>query len=171
VWVEFVIEITQDGSGFLLKTSMRLSHPIDEVFRFFADATNLERITPASLSFKVLTEGPIEMAEGTLIDYRLKVHGLPLKWRSEITCWDPPCRFVDEQRKGPYHYWIHEHRFEAEGDTTVVHDRVRYGVPGGRFVNRFFVSRDLRSIFTFRTQALKEHFARQDNTNKLASHE
>jgi ligand-binding SRPBCC domain-containing protein len=90
----------------------------DEVFAFFADAGNLERLTPPLLSFSILTPRPIAMRPGTLIDYRLKVRGIPIRWRSEITVWEPPVRFVDEQRKGPYRLWHHTHEFaEQDGGT------------------------------------------------------
>jgi ligand-binding SRPBCC domain-containing protein len=104
---------------YTLQTRIDLAAPLSEVFPFFADAYNLERITPSFLSFKVLTPAPIEMRPGTLIDYRLRVRGAPLRWRSEITAWEPPYRFVDEQRRGPYRAWIHEHRFEERDGRTI----------------------------------------------------
>jgi ligand-binding SRPBCC domain-containing protein len=152
-------EISNDGKGFLLRSSMRVPRPREDVFAFFADARNLQRITPSSLHFDILTKGPIEMREGTRIDYRLRVHRIPLRWRSAITAWEPPYRFVDEQEKGPYRRWIHEHTFEEEGDSTLVHDRIRYRIFGGGLINRLFVSRDLRSIFEFRARALRDIFA------------
>ena len=143
---------------------MSVPRPLVDVFSFFADARNLQRITPPTLRFDVLTEGPIEMRQGTLIDYRLRVHGIPLRWQSEITTWDPPFCFVDEQRKGPYRWWVHEHTFEEQDGSTLVHDRVRYSVLGGRLVNRLLVRRDLNSIFTFRSRALRHIF-----TNAMTS--
>ena len=101
-----------------LRTQVRLPRPIDEVFPFFADAHNLETLTPPWLKFHVLTPKPIAMAVGTKIDYKLRIRGLPLRWRSEITAWEPPFRFQDEQLRGPYRQWIHEHTFqEADGMT------------------------------------------------------
>ncbi len=152
------IEIVPDGKGFLLVASMRVPRPIAEVFDFFSNARNLERLTPPSLRFHVLTEGPIEMAEGTRIDYQLKVHKIPIRWQSEITAWEPPYRFVDEQSRGPYRWWVHEHLFEEQGEFTFVRDRVRYAAPGGRLMNRLFVARDLRKIFAFRAKALADVF-------------
>lgn len=148
-----------DRGGSLLHGEQWLPAPLEVVFAFFADASRLEEITPASLSFHVETPGPIEMVAGTLIDYRLRVHGIPLRWRSEITVWEPPLRFVDVQRIGPYRHWEHEHTFRAADGGTLVGDTVHYAVPGGSLVNRLFVKRDLERIFAHRQQVLGEHFA------------
>jgi ligand-binding SRPBCC domain-containing protein len=99
------------------------------------------------------------MHMGLLIDYRMRIHGIPVRWQSEITLWDPPRRFVDEQRRGPYRLWIHEHTFEAEGNSTLVRDRVQYAVPGGWLVQRLFVGRDVGRIFAYRRQKLAEVFS------------
>ena len=131
----------------------------DTVFAFFSDATNLERLTPPWLRFHIVTEQPIVMRAGLLIDYRLRVHLVPLRWQSEITDWEPPFRFVDEQRKGPYRYWRHEHRFVEcgeDGSGTAVYDQVRYAVRGGGLVNRLFVAPDIERIFAFRRDRLRE---------------
>ncbi len=161
--------ISKDGSGFLLLSRMCLPRPLADVFSFFADARNLQRITPPSLSFDVLAEGPIEMSQGTRIDYRLRVHRIPLRWQSEITTWEPPFRFVDEQRKGPYRWWIHEHTFQKQDGSTLIQDRVRYSVLGGRLVNRFLVGRDLHSIFAFRSQALRSIFSEETTAEALGA--
>jgi ligand-binding SRPBCC domain-containing protein len=144
---------------FKLEAELWLPRPRDEVFRFFADAFNLEALTPPWLKFEVLTPRPIEMRVGLRIDYRLRLRGLPLRWQSEITAWEPPVRFVDEQRRGPYRAWIHEHTFEEEDGGTLARDVVRYDVIGGRLVNRFFVRRDVEKIFGFRQEKLLEIFA------------
>lgn len=139
-----------------LETSIFLPRAREEVFAFFADAGNLELLTPPWLNFSILTPQPIPMREGTRIQYRLRLHGVPLHWESEITCWEPPLRFVDEQRRGPYRLWVHEHRFEEEKGGTRGSDRVRYAVLGGELINRLFVAPDLDRIFTFRKRKMLE---------------
>ena len=125
-----------------------------DVFSFFADAFQLERITPDWLHFAVLASRPLDIQAGTLIDYRLRLHGLPLRWKTRIRDWEPPFRFVDEQLKGPYRRWHHEHTFLEAGPNTVVRDIVDYRVPGGALIHRLFVKHDLRKIFRFRQEAL-----------------
>jgi len=95
---------------------------------------------------------------GTRIEYRLRLHGIPLRWRSRISDWDPPRRFVDVQERGPYRLWRHEHVFERREGGTLVRDRVEYAVPGGWVVDRLFVRRDLARIFEYRSRALQELF-------------
>ena len=141
---------------FTLRNEVWLPRPIGEVFDFFADAYNLEALTPPMLKFEVLTPAPILMAVGTLIDYRLRLRGIPIRWQSEITAWEPPLRFVDEQRHGPYSLWVHEHIFEEKDGETLARDIVEYAVPGGALANRLFVARDVRRIFEYRTKRLLE---------------
>jgi ligand-binding SRPBCC domain-containing protein len=143
---------------FKLETELWLPRRPEQVFPFFADAFNLEAITPPWLHFEVLTPRPIQMRAGLRIDYRLRLRGLPLRWQSEITVWDPPCRFVDEQRRGPYRAWIHEHLFEERNGGTLARDLVQYGVLGGWLVNRLFVRRDVERILRFRQTRLREMF-------------
>ena len=137
-----------------------------ELFPFFADARNLQLITPPWLRFSVLTEGEISMAEGTRIDYRLGWRGLPLRWQSEITAWEPPLRFVDEQRRGPYRLWVHEHLFSERDGGTLVEDRVTYGVPGGLLAQRLMVGADVERIFAFGREALLDRFGRVRGANE-----
>jgi ligand-binding SRPBCC domain-containing protein len=132
------------------------------VFAFFADAHNLERITPPFLKFEVLTQGAIVMRPGALIDYRLRLRGVPLNWRTEITSWDPPRQFTDVQLRGPYRQWDHTHTFDDEDGGTMARDRVLYRLPGPdvftRVVNAVMVAPDTRTIFTYRHAALEDAF-------------
>ncbi len=143
---------------FEFHAAVRLPKPLAEVFPFFSDAGNLETLTPPWLSFEVLTPRPIEMTPGTLIDYRLKMRGIPIRWKSEITAWEPPYRFVDEQRRGPYSLWVHEHLFREVDGQTVAEDHIQYAVPGGALVHALFVRRDVERIFAFRKQKMQELF-------------
>ncbi|HEX4351328.1 MAG TPA: SRPBCC family protein [Polyangiales bacterium] len=135
--------------------------PRSEVFAFFADPMNLERLTPPFLGFHMLTKTPIEMREGTLIDYRISVHGIPLRWRTLIERYDPERSFVDVQLRGPYRSWRHTHTFVETPDGTLVSDRVEYAVPFGplgRIANTLLVERDLTRIFEFRRQTMETLF-------------
>lgn len=145
--------------AYVLETELFVPLAIERVFDFFADARNLQRITPPFLRFIVLTPSPIDLKAGTLIDYRLRVRGIPLKWQSEISVWQPPHRFVDEQRRGPYRYWHHEHIFKSVEGGTLVRDEVTYETPGGAIVNACLVAPDLRRVFEYRSQTLKTIFA------------
>lgn len=142
---------------FTLRRSLWVPRPLEEVFSFFSNARNLERITPKWLNFRTVNR-PEAMVEGAHIKHKLKIRGIPLTWVSEITEWDPPYGFVDEQKKGPYRLWRHEHRFREERDGTVCEDVVQYAVPGGELVNRFLVAPDLKKLFDFRQDKLKKIF-------------
>jgi ligand-binding SRPBCC domain-containing protein len=141
------------------RAELWLPRPPAEIFPFFADAGNLQTITPPWLHFRIVTPTPIVMGVGTLIDYRLRVHGLPIRWRSRISAWDPPRFFSDEQIRGPYRMWMHEHTFEPSGEGTLVRDVVRFAAPGGKIVHRLFVRRDVHRIFAFRAEALRKIFS------------
>ena len=131
----------------------------DKVFAFFSDAQNLDSITPPWLHFRTLTRGSGEMRPGMLMDHRLRLHGFPLRWRSKITDWDPPARFVDEQVSGPYRLWIHEHRFEERNNGTLVRDHVCHGVLFDFLIHRLFIRPDIERIFGYREKKLREIFA------------
>jgi ligand-binding SRPBCC domain-containing protein len=143
---------------FELQTAQLLPRPPAEVFPFFGSAENLEVLTPPGLGFQILTPLPLALGAGTLLDYRIRLHGIPIRWRTRITAWEPPHRFVDEQLRGPYRLWVHEHTFAAVPGGTRAADRVRYAVPGGRLVNRLLVERDLRQIFAYRNLKIREVF-------------
>ena len=144
-----------------LHSELWLPREPSEVFPFFADAANLQRITPPWLHFEMLTRAPLEMRVGTLIDYRLRIRGFPVRWRSEITVWDPPHRFVDEQRRGPYRLWVHEHTFTALTGGTLVGDTVSYAVRFGVLVHKLMVAPDLRRIFDYRKRRIEELIGRR----------
>jgi ligand-binding SRPBCC domain-containing protein len=138
-----------------LERRQYLDHPLETVFAFFAEARNLERITPSWLSFHVVEGKAIEMGVGTLIDYRLRVHRVPLSWTSRIDEWESGRGFVDRQLSGPYRLWHHRHSFQPSGRGTLVVDEVDYELPLGRLgelAHRLFVRRDLERIFDFRQQ-------------------
>ena len=130
----------------------------EALFPFFADAANLDALTPPWLHFRIVTPPPIVLREGALIDYRLRVRGLPLRWRTRINEWNPPHTFVDEQVRGPYRLWIHVHLFEAHDGGTLATDHVRYAVPFDFLVHRWLVRRDVESIFQYRAEALRKRF-------------
>jgi ligand-binding SRPBCC domain-containing protein len=136
-----------------LERSQRVERPLDEVFDFFADAANLEALTPDFLRFSIRTPLPIVMHEGARIEYRLHLFGLPLRWRTVISVWEPGRRFVDEQASGPYASWRHTHTFEAADGGTIVRDVVDYAMPFGalgHLAHTLFVGATLERIFTYR---------------------
>lgn len=145
------------GGEHRLRAVTDLPLPPETVFPFFAAAENLERITPPELAFEIVTPGPIEIAEGTLIDYRLRLFGVPFPWRTRITGWDPPRAFTDEQVRGPYRLWVHTHTFTETADGTRMEDRVRFRLPlGGAGALALPVVRwQLRRIFDYRASALR----------------
>jgi ligand-binding SRPBCC domain-containing protein len=140
----------------VLRREQRLPGTPEEVFPFFADAGNLEAITPDWLGFRVVTPRPIEMRRGALIEYRLRLHGVPLAWLTRIEEWEPGVRFVDAQLSGPYALWHHAHEFLPDGDGgTLMRDTVHYALPLGplgEVARRLFVTRDLAAIFDHRAR-------------------
>jgi len=146
---------------FHLERSQRVPRPLPEVFAFYANAENLEVLTPRFLRFRILSPTPIEMKAGARIDYQLSLFGVPMRWRTRITGWEPGIRFVDEQESGPYASWRHTHTFEADGDGTLIHDHVSYALPFGALgvlAHGLFVRRTLGRIFDFRREAVARVF-------------
>lgn len=146
---------------------MFLPQPIDVVFDFFSNAENLEAITPPWLNFRIVTPTPIDIRQGTIIDYRLKVRGLPVKWQTLISDWHPPYRFTDQALRSPYRTWIHEHTFEPHEGGTICRDKVTYDIPGGPLrplVHQWFVEKDVNRIFQYRAEQLHERFGDQTPT-------
>lgn len=141
----------------VLHRQMTLNLPGGEVFAFFADAENLERITPPELHFRIISPRPVPVSKGTIIDYRLRLFHIPFGWRTRITRWRPPHHFVDEQIKGPYRLWIHSHQFREENGTTRIIDRVEYQLPWYPFGECFhpWVKLELDRIFHYRRQAIR----------------
>lgn len=135
--------------------------PLDQVFEFFSGARNLEELTPPWLRFSVLTPEPIEMRAGTLIEYRLRVRSVPLRWVSRIEEWQPGRRFVDRQLRGPYRLWCHTHEFEAHPQGTLIRDNLRYELPLGplgALAHAVVVRRDLERVFDYRLQRIERRF-------------
>lgn len=150
----------------VLEREQVLPGPPEEVFPFFAEAHNLETITPPLLRFRVVTPEPIEMRVGTTIQYRLRLHGVPVNWLTSIQAWQPPSRFVDVQLRGPYALWHHTHSFDPDGDgggATRMRDTVRYALPLGalgELAHRAFVRRDVEAIFAFRHDEVARRMGR-----------
>ncbi|MGB7762996.1 MAG: SRPBCC family protein [Bryobacteraceae bacterium] len=145
-----------------LRREQWIPRPVDKVFAFLSDAGNREEITPPWLGFRILTPGPIRIAAGTKLRYRLSLHGLPVRWTTDIRRWEPPFCFIDVQLSGPYRLWHHTHRFEAHDGGTRMTDVVRCRLPFGiigRAVHTFQVRRDVERIFDYRFQRIGELFA------------
>ena len=143
---------------FRLEKEQWIDQPIETVFAFFADPGNLQKITPPWMSFRITSCSTPEIEQGTILEYALRVRGLPMKWVSQITVWEPPFRFVDEQLHGPYRRWHHEHTFDDHDDRTRIGDLVDYAVPGGRLIEKLLVRRDLAKIFQYRFETLAAQF-------------
>jgi ligand-binding SRPBCC domain-containing protein len=146
---------------YLLRREQWINRPIDEVFAFFADARNLEEITPTWVGFKILSMSTDSIEEGTMIRYRLRLHGIPVHWRTNICEWNPPYSFRDEQTSGPYKEWRHTHTFEAHGSRTKMMDEVQYSLPFGilgRIVHSLKVRNDVSRIFDYRRERIDKLF-------------
>jgi hypothetical protein len=145
---------------YMLRTRTRLKVSVDNLWPFFSAAGNLGLITPPDMGFRV-TRPPEEMRDGTIIEYRIQVGGLPMSWRTQIECWRPGVCFVDSQTAGPYRSWWHEHHFEPDGEDTVMEDRVYYNPPMGllgRIANWLFIQWELRRIFGYRADRIRFRF-------------
>jgi hypothetical protein len=146
---------------FRLERALFLPRPRAEVFAFFSDACNLERITPAFVHFQIFTPAPIPLRAGTLIDYELRLYGIRFQWQTRIESFDPPVSFVDSQVRGPYKLWRHTHTFEEVPGGTQMRDSVDYALPMGAFdaaARWLFVRRSLNKIFDYRNAAIGEIF-------------
>lgn len=155
----------KDGST-LLRATQWVPRPLEEVFRFFSQPENLQTLTPSHVRFQLLSDTPVDMREGLELSYKLRVKGIPIRWTSRITVWDPPHAFADIQLKGPYRTWDHTHTFERDGSGTRVVDEVHYSAPGFRWMERHLVRPDIRKIFAFRHHTLETLF--QDAVPNLA---
>lgn len=154
-----------------LTREITLDRPREEVFDFFADAGNLERITPPELKFHIVTPHPIAIEKGTRIDYELRMRGIPVSWRTEISLWEPPFKFVDRQLRGPYRQWVHTHTFTAIGpDRTLIEDEVRYRLPLDPLgdILHFWVRSELEYIFDFRQTAVEQILGNDLGANSLS---
>lgn len=139
-----------------------VNKPIEEAFEFFSDATNLERITPSQLSFKIKSQSTEDIQEGTEFVYKLKIHGFPATWKTMITNWDPPFQFVDYQLKGPYQVWFHNHLFVPTDSGTLLIDEVKFILPMpwiSNYLVAWFIKRDVSQIFDHRFHYMKQYYA------------
>ncbi|MEO8877899.1 MAG: SRPBCC family protein [Polyangiaceae bacterium] len=146
----------------VLEREQLIERPRHELFEFFSDAANLEKLTPGSMSFKIKTPQPITMQQGTLIDYEIRLFGVPMKWRTLIDVWEPEARFVDLQLRGPYTLWRHTHTFEEVEGGTLVRDHVEYTLPLGplgSIAHAVFVRKQLKTIFDFRAETMRTIFS------------
>ena len=146
---------------FEISTKQYINKPLEVVFEFFSKPENLEMITPASLSFNILTPTPIKMGKGSLIDYTIRLFGIPIHWRTLISDYEPPFRFVDQQIKGPYTFWHHTHTFQSVDGGVEIIDKVKYSLPMGwlgTLVHSIWVRKDLEKIFEYRKTVIQDYF-------------
>ena len=148
------------NSDHRLEVRQTVAATLPEVFAFFSDAGNLQRLTSPELDFSIVTPLPIKMHVGTLIEYRLKLYGMPFLWKTLISRWEPPHCFVDEQLKGPYRLWVHTHRFTETDEGTEIHDHVRYRLPVWPLGESALplVKVQLDKIFAYRRQVIDDLF-------------
>jgi ligand-binding SRPBCC domain-containing protein len=146
---------------FEISTKQYINKPLEVVFEFFSKPENLEMITPASLSFNILTPTPIKMGKGSLIDYTIRLFGIPIHWRTLISDYEPPFRFVDQQIKGPYTFWHHTHTFQSVDGRVEIIDKVIYSLPMGwlgTLAHSIWVRKDLEKIFDYRKNVIQNYF-------------
>lgn len=161
--LEHIFELSESNRSIddYFSTQQWVPASIEKVFGFFSDEKNLERITPPLLNFSVEKKSTAEIGQGTLIDYKLKIHGFPAKWRTRIETWNPPHEFTDTQLKGPYSKWYHTHTFESFRGGVLMKDRVLYRLPMGflgRLGGLWLVKRDVDEIFNYRRKVIREMF-------------
>ena len=155
-------------SRFQFKAEQRFDKSLSEVFEFFSHAENLELITPPWLNFKILTALPIKMQTGTIIDYQIKLYGIPFRWKTEINFWEPPEVFIDTQIKGPYSIWIHEHRFAEQDGQTIMTDTVNYDIAAGFLslpIHKLFLKKQIEKIFAYRRETINRYLAETYDKN------
>ena len=158
---------------FQLNKTQVINDSIDNVFDFFSKPENLKIITPEKLSFNILTPAPIDMNKGTVIDYTIRLFGIPVHWRTLITKYNPPYEFVDEQIKGPYNFWHHTHKFKKVDGGVEISDRVIYSIPMGiigSVLHFIWIKRDLEKIFLHRKEVI-ENILVNNNPDENQDHE
>ena len=156
---------------FKLNARQFIGRPIDEVFGFFSRPENLTLITPSNLHFNILTPRPLEMKQGAVIDYTIKIFKVPIHWRTLITTYDPPFKFVDEQLKGPDNFWHHTHTFKEVSDGVEIYDEVHYGIPFGplgSLLHALWIKKDLNHIFEYRKGVIDNIF-KEKNIESLTN--
>jgi len=159
--VKQVFKKIQIMKVYKLKAKQFIKQPIEEVFGFFSRPENLTKITPSNLNFKILTPSPLEMKQGTVIDYTIKLFKVPIHWRTLITTYEPPFKFVDEQMKGPYNFWHHTHMFKENSDGVEIFDEVHYSIPFGplgNLLHSLWIKKDLNHIFEYRKSVIENLF-------------
>ncbi|MBU2644690.1 SRPBCC family protein [bacterium] len=153
-----------------LEAAVELPRDRASVFEFFADAGNLEQITPPELRFRIITPLPVQIRQGTIINYRLRLYGIPFNWQTRIIHWEPPVKFIDSQIKGPYRSWIHTHRFSETDRGTLMEDRVEYQLPVsplGELVSTL-VKRQVKRIFDYRQATILQILGQAPSSRSLA---
>ena len=164
--LKIALKIICDQPGHALRNEQWVPQPLDKVFEFFTDPKNLEKLTPDFLQFKILKVTSPSLREGTLLDYSLKIRGIPVRWQSKITEIIPGVRFSDMQTKGLYHYWHDTHEFYEKNGGTLIRDRVLYKLPGwvpGDVIAHWFIRKDLEKIFLHRREVVKKLFHSGEN--------